>query len=62
MDRTFGANVTCVQTRLGFRRGLSAGSRTVTERYRAAPFQGWSVPLTPAAEGSALLTFPDTAQ
>jgi hypothetical protein len=30
---------------------LSSGSRTVTESYRAAPFQGWSVTLTPDAVG-----------
>jgi len=29
---------------------LSTGSRTITESYRAAPFQGWSVhPSTPCA-------------
>jgi hypothetical protein len=41
---------------------LSTGSRTVTESYRAAPFQGWSVMHKPDAEGSALLTSPVTTQ
>src|SRR5271168_4007756 len=29
---------------------LSTGSPTVTESYRAAPFQGWSVSLPPRAQ------------
>jgi hypothetical protein len=41
---------------------LSTGSRTVTQSYRAAPFQGWSVPTPPDAAGGALLTLPDSAQ
>jgi hypothetical protein len=32
---------------------VSTSSRTVTESYRAASFQGWSVMRKPDAEGSA---------
>jgi hypothetical protein len=39
---------------------LSTGSRTLTESYRAAPFQGWSVMRKPDAEGSVKTLNPKT--